>query len=241
MSAPLRFLLVDDHALVREGLASLLSYQPDMVVVGEAGDAASGVEAARRLRPDLTLMDIDLPDADGISATYAITSGDPTLNVAILTVHDDEARLYEALRAGARGYLLKSGRSTELVPHLREMARGGAAISRRMATRIIEEFGPRDEGGALVEPEARLTVRELEILGLVVARCTNREIADRLFISEHTVKNHLRNILGKLHLDGRRAAAAYAVARGWLRPPTPGSDAFRSRPAAPWCDLRRPA
>jgi DNA-binding NarL/FixJ family response regulator len=213
---PARLLLVDDHALFREGLAGLLAYQDDFAVVGEAGDAEEAQAQARRLRPDLVLMDIDLPGEDGVAATRRIVAELPGTTVVMLTVYDDADKLLDAIKAGAQGYLIKNIRSAELLDQLRSLAAGEAAISRRMATRLLEEFrGQADPA----EPEAELTGRELEVLELVAARLANKEIANRLSISEHTVKNHLKNILGKLHLRSRRQAADYGLARGWIRPP----------------------
>ncbi len=211
----LRLLLVDDHALFREGLAGLFAYQSGFEVVGEAEDSPSALQQARKLRPDLVLMDIDLPGEDGVAATRRIKAEMPEISVVMLTVHDDTDKLMEAVKAGAEGYLVKAIRSDELLEQLRGLARGEAAISRRMATRILEEFRREDPQP---EPEAELSPRELEVLELVAARLSNKEIAAQLFLSEHTVKNHLKNILSKLHLRSRRQAAAYGVARGWVRP-----------------------
>ena len=212
---PLRLLLVDDHALFREGLAGLFAYQSDFEVAGEAEDAESALDQARTLRPDLVLMDIDLSGEDGVAATRRIKAELPEVAVVMLTVHDDTEKLMDAVKAGAEGYLVKNIRSAELLEQLRGLSRGEAAISRRMATRILEEFRREPEPE---EPEAELSPRELEVLELVAARLSNKEIAARLYLSEHTVKNHLKNILSKLHLRSRRQAAAYGVARGWVRP-----------------------
>lgn len=210
-----RLLLVDDHALFREGLARLLAYHDDFVVVGEAGDATTAVAQARSLRPDLVLMDIDLPGVDGIAATAQLKAEWPELTVVILTVHDDTEKLLAAIKAGAMGYLVKSIRSTELLDQLRGLAAGESPITRRMATRLLAEFQRVDEPS---EPEGSLTPRETEVLELVTARLSNKEIAAELAISENTVKNHMKHILAKLHLRSRRQAAAYSVARGWVRP-----------------------
>ncbi len=213
---PLRLLLVDDHALFREGLISLLSYQDDFIVVGEAEDAESALDQARALEPDIVLMDIELPGEDGVVVTRRLKMEMPTVTVVMLTVRDDSQTLFEAIKAGAAGYLVKNVRSRELLEQLRGLARGEAAISRRLAARILEEI----RGTPLpLLPEEELTARELDVLELVVARLSNAEIAERLVISEHTVKHHMKSILSKLHLRNRHQAAAYGIARGWLPRP----------------------
>jgi len=212
-------LLVDDHALFREGLASLLSYQPDFTVVGEAASGEEAVERARELVPDVVLMDIDLPGIDGIEATRRIKRQLPEVRVVMLTVYDDHERLFQSIKAGAQGYLIKNIRSAELLDQLRGLARGEAAISRRMAARILEEFARLERQAEILEPDGGLSPREVQVLELVALRLSNKEIAARLSISEHTVKNHLKNILGKLQLSSRRQAAAYAVAHGLIPPP----------------------
>jgi DNA-binding NarL/FixJ family response regulator len=219
-----RLLLVDDHALFREGLAGLFAYQDDFKVVGEASDAESALAQVAALHPDIVLMDIDMPGEDGISTTRKLKSEFPDVTVVMLTVHDATDKLLEAIKAGAQGYLVKNIRSSELLEQLRGLKRGEAAITRRMAARILEEFqrgqataGTRDESAS------DLTARELEVLELVADRLSNKEIAARLVISEHTVKNHLKNILSKLHLRSRREAADYGLARGWVRPAEPAS------------------
>jgi DNA-binding NarL/FixJ family response regulator len=213
---PLRLLLVDDHALFREGLIALLSYQDDFTVVGEAEDAESALTQARALKPDIVLMDVELSGENGVTATQHLKIEMPSIIVVMLTVHDDSQTLFEAIKAGAQGYLVKNVRSRELLDQLRSIALGEAAISRRMAARILEEIrGQREPFG----PGEELTARELEVLELVAARLSNAEIAERLVISEHTVKNHMKSILSKLHLHNRHQAAAYGIARGWLPRP----------------------
>jgi DNA-binding NarL/FixJ family response regulator len=213
---PQRLLLVDDHALFREGLISLLSYQDDFIVVGEAEDTERALEQARALEPDIVLMDIELPGEDGVVVTRRLKMDMPTVTVVMLTVRDDSQTLFEAIKAGAAGYLVKNVRSRELLEQLRGLARGEAAISRRLAARILEEI----RGTPLpLLPEEELTARELDVLELVAARLSNAEIAERLVISEHTVKSHMKSILSKLHLRNRHQAAAYGVARGWLPRP----------------------
>jgi DNA-binding NarL/FixJ family response regulator len=213
---PLRLLLVDDHALFREGLISLLSYQDDFTVVGEAEDAESALDQARALEPDIVLMDIELPGEDGVTATRRLKMEMPAVTVVMLTVHDDSRTLFEAIKVGAQGYLIKNVRSRELLEQLRGMARGEAAISRRMAARILDEIRGQTEP---FWPEEELTAREMDVLELVAARLSNAEIAERLVVSDHTVKNHIKSILSKLHLRNRHQAAAYGVARGWLPRP----------------------
>jgi DNA-binding NarL/FixJ family response regulator len=213
---PQRLLLVDDHALFREGLISLLSYQDDFIVVGEAEDAESALDQARALEPDIVLMDIELPGEDGVVVTRRLKMEMPTVTVVMLTVRDDSQTLFEAIKAGAAGYLVKNVRTRELLEQLRGLARGEAAISRRLAARILEEI----RGTPLpLLPEEELTARELDVLELVAARLSNAEIAERLVISEHTVKHHMKSILSKLHLRNRHQAAAYGIARGWLPRP----------------------
>lgn len=211
---PTRLLLVDDHRLFRDGLRSLLSYQDDFEVVGEADDAESGLAEARKLRPDLVLMDIDFPiGPDGIQAVEWIKTELPETDVIMLTVHDDTDKLLDAFKAGAQGYLVKSIRSEELLRRLRGIAEGDAVLSRGVAMRILEEF--RKNTG--MPGDMALTTREFEVLGLVARRMSNKEIAGQLVISEHTVKNHMKNILTKLQVRSRRAAAAYGISRGWFR------------------------
>lgn len=213
---PVRLLLVDDHALFREGLGALLSHQDDFIVVGEAEDAESALAQARALAPDIVLMDVELPGEDGVNATRRLKLALPGITVVMLTVRDDSQTLFEAIKAGAQGYLVKNVRSRELLEQLRGLARGEAAISRRLAARILEEIRGQPEPFG---PDEALTARELEVLELVAARLSNAAIAERLVVSEHTVKNHLKSILAKLHLHNRHQAAAYGVARGWLPRP----------------------
>lgn len=218
-----RLLLVDDHALFREGLAGLFAYQDDFKVVGEASDGEMALRKVAEVRPDIVLMDIDMPGEDGISTTRRLKAEFPDVTVVMLTVHDATDKLLEAIKAGAQGYLVKNIRTAELLDQLRGLKRGEAAITRRMAARILEEF-QRSEA-AHDEPSSELTTRELEVLELVADRLSNKEIAGRLVISEHTVKNHLKNILSKLHLRSRREAADYGLARGWVRPSEPPDSA----------------
>ena len=208
---PRRLLLADDHALFRDGLARLFAYEDDFLIVGEADSAPAAIEAARRLVPDLVLMDVDMPGGGGIEATRRIKAELPAIRIVMLTVHDDDATLFEAIKAGAQGYLVKSIKASEMLELLRGMVRGEAPISRAMAARILDEFSRESRGQTAdgTDPLASLTLREQEVLQLVAERYTNKEIAQRLVISEFTVKNHLSNILSKLHLRSRAEAARY--------------------------------
>jgi DNA-binding NarL/FixJ family response regulator len=209
---PQRLLLADDHALFRDGLARLFAYEDDFEVVGEAEDGEQVLKMARSLQPDLVLMDVDMPRGGGIAATRRIKTELPAVRIVMLTVHDDDETLFNAIKAGAQGYLVKSIRSSEMLDLLRGMARGEAPLSRAMAARMLEEFARRDRRPGSDDPAAEsLTLREEQVLVLVAQRYTNKEIAQQLVLSEYTVKNHLSNILSKLHLRSRAEAARYAA------------------------------
>jgi DNA-binding NarL/FixJ family response regulator len=209
----IRVLLVDDHALVREGVAGLLATQPDIEIAGEAEDGFQALEKARATMPDVILMDIEMPRCDGLEATRLIKQELPYVKIVMLTVHDADDRLFEAVRNGAQGYLLKDIGSAELIEMLRGIEQGEAPISRTTAARILDEFARQDETRQL-DGEVLLTRREREVLQWVARGASNREIAEALVISENTVKNHMRNILSKLHLSNRAQVMAYALRRG---------------------------
>ncbi len=207
-----RILLADDHILFRKGLAQLLSTQPDFQVVAEANDGVEALALAHERMPDLILLDINMPRMDGREATRAIKAELPYVVIVILTVSDDEQDLFAAIKNGAQGYVLKKIEPAELFEQLRGLARGEAALSRLMANKILREFA-RDKPEP-VEKDQTLTPREQQVLQLVARGMSNREIADTLVVSENTVKNHLRNILAKLHLENRVQAATYALREG---------------------------
>jgi DNA-binding NarL/FixJ family response regulator len=210
----MRILLADDHALVRDGVASLLAAWGHEVV-GQAADGHQAVELAARLEPDVILMDVRMPGASGLDATRRIALDQPGIAIVMLTVSEDEDDLFAAIKAGARGYLLKNLEARELRSMLEAIARGDAAISPATAFRIIREFArPHPEAGDI---ESTLTARELDVLGLVTAGLRNKEIASRLGISENTAKFHLRNILEKLHAESRTELATRAVREGLSR------------------------
>lgn len=214
----IRILLADDHILFREGLAGIIASQPDMEIVGEAGDGLEAVVKALELKPDLILMDIQMPGMDGLEATRQISRELPSIAIVILTVRDEPERLFQAIKNGARGYLLKNMRSKEMVALLRGVAQGEAPVAPSVAVHILEEFrrlsrlAPEEAG----EDEALLTDREQTVLSLAAAGKSDKEIAEQLSLSLHTVKTHMRNILSKLHVSNRREAAQLAKKKGLL-------------------------
>jgi DNA-binding NarL/FixJ family response regulator len=215
-----RLLLVDDHVLFREGLVSLIASQPDFQIVEEAGTVQEAITLTQRLRPDIVLMDFTLPDGTGLEATQAILAILPDTKIVFLTVHDDDETLFNAIRAGAVGFLFKNTRATELLKRLRAVARGEAGISPAIARRVLEEFSrtPAHSAHSDSAQSTELTTREVEIVREIARGASNREIARHLVISENTVKNHVRNVLAKLHLRNRREVSEYARQRGLTTP-----------------------
>jgi len=225
MALQMKVLLVDDHALFREGLASLLSCQPGIAVAGEAEDGLEALVMAKELRPDVILMDVTMPGGDGLEATQLIRAALPDVKIVMLTVHDDDDRLFRAIRSGAVGYLPNNTASKLLVPMLRGVMRGEAAISGSMAARILDEFrslAKRSPSPAHREDTPVLTAREKEVLRLAAAGAMDKEIAAELTVSLSTAKTHMRNILAKLHATSRHQAAAYALQEGLIHPPDRG-------------------
>ena len=213
----MRVLLADDHPLFRDGLATLLRTR-GMDVVGEASNGLEAVEKARALKPDLILMDVNMPQMNGLEATRLIKAERPETKIVILTVSDDDENMFEAIKSGAQGYLLKSLQSQAFFELLNGVAQGEAPISRGIATKILGEFArhlQQDETQAAGKED--LTEREKEVLRLVAEGSTNRDIASQLNVTENTVKYHLKNILEKLHLRNRAQAVAYAMQTGLLK------------------------
>lgn len=211
---PLRILLVDDHLLFRKGLMRLLDVQPDFNVVGEAQDGLEAIEEARRLRPDVALMDISMPNCDGLEATRRIKAQMPDVKVVMLTVSDDEQDLVTAVKYGADGYLLKDLQPEELYEQLRRIGEGEAPLSRGMTGKLLNQLARRSRTVPESKAAAVLSKRECEVLALVVEGLTNRRIGEELGIARNTVKNHLRSIYAKLDVKNRTEAAAYAVGHG---------------------------
>lgn len=206
----MRVLLADDHALVRAGIASLLKAS-GLEVVAQAGDGEEAILYARQLRPDLILMDVRMPRRNGLEATRAIKAELPEIKVVMLTVSDDEADLFEAIKSGAEGYLLKNLHEEEFGELLTRLRNGEPTLSPPLARKLLKEFARLKE-----ESSDGLTKREREVLALVAQGATNKEIASALFISGNTVDFHMRNILAKLHLRNRAQVAAWASEHGAL-------------------------
>lgn len=209
----MRVLLVDDHTLVRNGIASLLAAN-NIEVVGEASDGLEAVEKTRQLKPDIVLMDIKMPRYNGLEATRLIKAEMPQTKIVILTVSDDDEDLFEAIKSGAEGYLLKNIKAREFLALLSGVVKGEAAISPLLATKIIEEFSRQMKEAVAPPSVSELTEREIDVLKLVTGGAINKEIAATLYVTENTVKYHLRNIMEKLHLRNRAQVAAYAVSKG---------------------------
>jgi DNA-binding NarL/FixJ family response regulator len=215
----IRVLVVDDQALVRAGFVKLLEPEPDLRVVGEAGDGSEAVEAAARMRPDVILMDIRMPRLDGIEATRRIRAGSQAARVLVLTTYDLDEYVFDALKAGASGFLLKDAPADQLVAGIRVIAAGDALLAPQVTKRLIEEFAsrptPPPDGPAEL---AELTAREREILTLIARGLTNGEIAAELVLGESTVKTHVGNVLSKLGLRDRVQAVVLAYETGLVRP-----------------------
>jgi len=208
---PIGVAVVDDQELFRRGLTMLLGVEDDIEVVGEAGDGVAATELAASTAPDVILMDVRMPKGSGIEACVAIKEVTPTARIIMLTVSDEEADLYDAVKNGASGYLLKSSSIDEVAQAVRLVADGQSLISPSMAVKLLDEFKQISRSDPQQVVNTRLTDRELEVLKLVAEGLGNREIGKRLFISENTVKNHVRNILEKLQLHSRMDAVMYAM------------------------------
>jgi two-component system NarL family response regulator len=212
---PIRTMIVDDHALFRRGLEMVLDEEPDIELVGQASDGTEAVEKAAESVPDVVLMDIRMPRSNGIEACRAMKEAAPSAKIVILTISDQEEDLFEAIRAGASGYLLKDIPLDEVADTVRAVHGGQSLINPSMAGKLLTEFATLakrdDEERAQELPAPRLTEREMQVLKLVARGMNNRDIAKELFISENTVKNHVRNILEKLQIHSRMEAVMVAV------------------------------
>ena len=213
----MRILIADDHALFRDGLRSLLEAH-DIEVVGEASNGEEAVELAWKLKPDVTLMDLMMPGIDGLEATKRLVAELPEVKVVILTASDDDANLFEAIKSGAKGYLLKDLESSQFFSLLEGVERGEPALTPALARKLLEEFARPTARRDREDPDA-LTDREREVLELMVeGTTTNRKLAKALGVSENTVKFHVRNILDKLHLHNRAQVVGYALRHRIVEP-----------------------
>jgi NarL family two-component system response regulator LiaR len=207
----IRILIADDHAVVRHGLRALLATEPDLELVGEAADGVEAVAQTARLHPDVILMDMAMPRKTGLEAIYDIKRDDPQARILVLTSFAEDEQVFPAIKAGATGYLLKDTAPRELLQAIRDVYQGEVSLHPTIARKLVGELKrPPD----LPPAEEQLTEREVQVLALVARGLANKEIADQLFIGERTVRTHISNILGKLHLANRTQAALYAQREG---------------------------
>lgn len=215
---PIRVLLVDDHTLFRSGIKALLQRYPEFEVVGEASDGVEGIKRVTALLPDVVLMDLNMPGLSGLEAVQLITQDTPQVNVVMLTVSEDAEDLADALRAGARGYLLKNIDAEFLVQAIKRAANGEPVMAESMTAKLMQQFRSISSYPAPLQEKDKLTPREREILLLLARGDSNKEIARQLSVAESTVKIHVQNILKKLNLTSRVQAAVYAVEHGMVHP-----------------------
>ncbi len=211
MTSRIRVLIADDHAILRKGIRALLGTEPDIEVVGETADGLETVAQAKTLHPDVILMDLVMPRMDGIEATHRITTEQPGVRILVLTSFAADDKVFPAIKAGALGYILKDSGPAELVQAIQQVYRGEPSLEPAIALRMLQELSHPPERTPTPDP---LSERELEVLRLLAQGKSNREIADRLVITELTVRTHVSNILGKLHLASRTQAALYALKEG---------------------------
>lgn len=213
MIQPIRILIADDHKHARQGIREILEMEPDFEIVAEAWNGEEAILYTEKYMPDMILMDINMPGISGLEATRQIKGEYPYVKIIIVTVSDDITDLFEAIKKGAQGYLLKNLNQDAWLEYLRAVALDEAPLSRELAVQLLKEFSTKP---AALE-HSPLTAREQEILEQVAKGKTNREISEYLIISEHTVKNHLKNIMQKLHLDNRVQLTRYAYDQGWVK------------------------
>lgn len=212
MSEPIRILIADDHQLVRQGLVAMLSVKPGIEVIGQAENGAKAAELAHSLKPDIILMDLLMPVKNGIEATREIKTHNPDARILIITSFAEDENVYQAIKAGALGYLLKDSSPQELMQAIHDVCNGRMSLHPNIALKLIEELNRPTESPTIDDP---LTEREVEVLKLVAKGRSNQEIAEKLIVSERTVGAHVSNILRKLHLANRTQAALYALRKGF--------------------------
>jgi DNA-binding NarL/FixJ family response regulator len=219
MTDKITILLADDHNVLRQGMAQMIDAQADMKVVAQASDGSEAVSLARKERPDIVLMDINMPKMDGVEAARRITAELPETSIIVLTMYRRDNYVFEAIKAGASGYLLKETELDELLAAIRAVARGEAVIDPAIASRVLAEF--RQQPKVEEIPDSRLSDRDVDILRLVAQGLSNQEIGAQLFISEKTVRNRLSLVFRQLHLKNRTEAALYALRKGLVSPDEP--------------------
>ena len=212
--ATIRVLIVDDHTVVRDGLSAMLEPQEDITVVGEAADGAAGVEEAGRLLPDVVLMDLRMPELDGVGAMRRIHEDHPEINFLVLTTFDTDEYIYDAIEAGAKGFLLKDASREDLFKAVRAVARGESLIEPGIAARVLNRFAQLSREAA---PQELLSERERQVLELLAKGSANKEVATALSLSESTVKTHVANIFQKLEVNDRTSAVTQALQRGIIK------------------------
>ena len=212
----IRILIAEDHAVVREGTRELLDREEDLEVVAEAGDGEEAVRLATSQRPDVVLMDIAMPKLDGIEATRRIKVNHPAIAVLVLTAYDDDQYVFALLEAGAAGYLLKDVHTDELIKAIRAVYAGESVLHPAIARKVINRFAQPTDKRKMESTVEQLTERELEVLKLAAKGMTNRQIANALALSIHTVQTHLSNTFGKLGVGSRTEAVLYGLRKGWL-------------------------
>jgi two-component system, NarL family, response regulator LiaR len=215
MSETIRVLIADDHPIVRQGLGLVISIQPDIVLVAEATNGEEAIKKTRETRPDVIVMDLILPVKDGLTAIREISREFPSSRILVLTSFADDEKVFEAIKGGALGFLLKDSAPEQLLDAIRAVYRGESALQPMIARKVLEEFR---RPAAQPKTEEELTSREVEVLQRLAQGLTNRDIASELGLSVRTVTTHVRNILGKLHLANRTQAALYAHSLGMKRP-----------------------
>jgi NarL family two-component system response regulator LiaR len=212
MSEKIRIMIVDDHTVIRHGLSLMLQQKPDFEVVGEAGDGLQAIDLARAIKPDVIMMDLVMPRMDGVEAIKCIHQEFPAMRIMVLTSFGDEERQVAAIKAGALGLLGKDSQPAELLAAIRDVYEGKASLTPDFARRLVLEIQAPKKAA---QPETALTEREMEVLKMAASGLSNHEIADRLFLSEGTVRFHLSNIIHKLNLPNRTQAVLYALRQGW--------------------------
>ncbi len=212
----IRVVVVDDHTLIRQGIVGLLESQPDIEVVGQAGSAPEALEAIQSAQPDVVLMDIAMPGISGLEATRLIRERFPTIQVLIVTIHDREDYLFQALRAGASGYVLKGAEVQDLLSAVRTAHRGEVYLFPSVTKKLVADYLRRSRNGEDQATYDGLSPREREILGLIAQGLTSGEIAEKLFLSPHTIQSHRDHIMAKLGLHSKAALIKYAISRGLI-------------------------